>query len=217
MNQPTPVAAVAPGTTDTVPPLVLASASPRRRRLLELTGLAFEVVPSDIEETLGSSEDPGMHVERLAREKARAVAADRPEALIIGADTLVVIDHTALGKPRDEPHAVDTLMQLQGQMHRVETGVAVLAPGGRMESSLVSVHVRFRPFDRRTARQYVATGEPMDKAGAYGIQGYGATLVEWIEGDYFAVMGLPLARLVSLLRAQGWHYAFGGLEAVRCG
>ncbi len=200
--------------TESAPPLVLGSASPRRKMLLEMLGLPFDVVPSGLEEALAPGEEPATHAERLAREKAAAVAVQRPEALVIGGDTLVVIDHTPLGKPRGERAAVEMLMRLQGDTHRVETGVAVVTPGGRVESSVVSVHVRFRPFDRHTAEQYVATGEPMDKAGSYGIQGYGATLVEWIEGDYFAVMGLPLARLVSLLRAVGWHYAFGGLEAL---
>ncbi|HKJ93351.1 MAG TPA: Maf family protein [Longimicrobiales bacterium] len=198
----------------TAPPLVLASASPRRRRLLDMLGLAFTVEPSRIEEVLHDGEDPAGHVERLAREKGLAVASSRPEALVIGGDTIVVVDHTPLGKPADEAEAVAMLLRLQGTVHRVETGVAVVAPGGRVESSVVGVQVWFRAFDRRTAEQYVSTGEPMDKAGAYGIQGYGATLVDRIDGDYFAVMGLPLARLVSLLRRVGWNYTFHGLEAL---
>ncbi len=197
-----------------VPPIVLASASPRRRSLLELLGLRFRVVPSAIDEVLRDGEDPGSHVERLAREKAQAVAASHPDALVIGGDTIVVVDGTPLGKPADEAEAVAMLMRLQGTTHRVETGIAVVAPGGRVQSSVERVHVWFRPFDRHTAEQYVSTGEPMDKAGAYGIQGFGATLVDRIDGDYFAVMGLPLARLVSLLRALGWHYTFHGIEAL---
>jgi septum formation protein len=200
--------------TNSIPPIILASASPRRRRLLDMLGLQFRVVPSAIEEQLRSGEDPGGHVERLAREKALAVAASYPGALVIGGDTIVVADHTPLGKPVDESDAVAMLLRLQGAMHRVETGVAVVAPGGRIQSSVVPVHVWFRRFDRHTAEQYVSTGEPMDKAGAYGIQGYGATLVDRIDGDYFAVVGLPLARLVSLLRSLGWHYTFRGIEAL---
>lgn len=196
------------------PPIILASASPRRRRLLDMLGMDFRVVPSEIDEALRVGEDPGNHVERLAREKALAVAASFPGALVIGGDTVVVAGHTPLGKPSDDADAVSMLLRLQGTMHRVETGVAVVAPGGRVESSVVPVHVWFRRFDRHTAEQYVATGEPMDKAGAYGIQGLGATLVDRIDGDYFAVVGLPLARLVSLLRAVGWHYTFRGLEAL---
>jgi septum formation protein len=196
------------------PPLILASASPRRRLLLDMLGLQYRVVPSEIDEALRPGEDPGSHAERLAREKALAVAASFPGALVIAGDTVVVVDHTPLGKPTDDADAVSMLLRLQGTMHRVETGVAVVAPGGRVESSVVPAHVWFRRFDRHTAEQYVATGEPMDKAGAYGIQGLGATLVDRIDGDYFAVVGLPLARLVSLLRAVGWHYTFRGLEAL---
>lgn len=197
------------------PRLILASGSPRREELLAMLGLDFEIIPADIPEVLQPDEDPAGHVERLAREKALAVALDHPDALVVGSDTLVVVDHKVLGKPADAEEAVAMLLELQGEVHRVETGVAVVAPGGRVESSVVGVRVWFRPFNRRTAEQYVATGEPLDKAGSYGIQGFGSTLVERIEGDYFAVMGLPVARLVSLLRALGWHYAFGGLERVR--
>lgn len=197
-----------------VPPIILASASPRRRRLLEMLGLQFRVVPSEVEEILRDGEDPGSHVERLAREKALAVAASHADALVIGGDTIVVADHMPLGKPENDGDAVAMLLRLQGGMHRVETGVAVVAPGGHVESSVVRVRVWFRRFDQRTAEQYVSTGEPMDKAGAYGIQGYGATLVDRIDGDYFAVMGLPLARLISLLRVVGWHYTFRGIEAL---
>jgi len=124
----------------------------------------------------------------------------------------VVVDGEVLGKPANEAEAVRMLMRLEGREHRVETGIAIAAPDGRVESSVEGIRVRFRPFDRRTAEEYVATGEPLDKAGAYGIQGYGATLVEWIEGDFFAVMGLPIARMMSLFRALGWRYNFRGFE-----
>lgn len=194
-----------------VPQLVLASASPRRKRLLEMLGLDFDVVPAEIEEDIGPGSDPVVEVERLAREKARAVREMHPDAVIIGCDTIVVLDQVILQKPADEADAVNMLMRLQGREHRVETGIAVTGPDGREESSVISVRVRFRPFDRLHAQEYVATGEPMDKAGAYGIQGYGATLVDFIEGDYFAVMGMPLARLISLLRAVGYRYDFKGL------
>lgn len=194
------------------PPLVLASRSPRRVQLLEMLGLDFEVLPAEVDETRHPAGAPAQVAEHLAREKARAVAALRPDALVIGCDTLVVIDGEVLGKPRDEAHAVQTLLRLEGREHRVETGIAVAAPDGRMESSVEGVRVRFRPFDRRMAEDYVATGEPLDKAGSYGIQGYGATLVDWIEGDFFAVMGLPIARMISLFRALGWRYNFRGFE-----
>lgn len=200
------------GGTSGGPKLVLASQSPRRAQLLGMIGLEFEVVPAEVDETPRGDEPAALFAERLAREKALAVAAERPDALVIGSDTLVVIDGRILGKPRDEAEAVEMLLQLQGYEHRVETGIAVAGPGGRIESSVEGVRVRFRPFDRRTAEEYVATGEPMDKAGAYGIQGFGSTLVEMIEGDFFAVMGFPIARLISLLRAHGWRYNFRGLE-----
>jgi len=202
----------APAARPRVPPLILASTSPRRAELLRMLNLSFEVVPPGVPEEFRPGETAAAHAERLAREKAAAVALQRPDALVVGCDTVVVIDGEVLGKPRDREHAVEMLLRLQGREHRVETGIAVAAPDGRMESSLEGVHVRFRPFDRRTAVEYVATGEPLDKAGAYGIQGYGAALVESIKGDFFAVMGLPIARMVSLLRALGWRYNFRGLE-----
>lgn len=195
-----------------VPPLVLASQSPRRAQLLGMLGLHFEVVPAEVDESLRSDEPPASCAERLARDKAFAVAKLRPDAIVIGSDTIVVCDGRILGKPRDVAEAVEMLLMLQGYEHRVETGIALVAPGGRVESSVEGVRVRFRPFDRRTAEEYAATGEPADKAGAYGIQGYGSALVEMIEGDYYAVMGFPIARFISLLRALGWRYNFRGIE-----
>src|SRR5690606_18898426 len=159
------------------PPLVLASGSPRRAQLLTMLGLTFDVVRPDIDETWREGEPPALHVERLAREKAQAVAASRPDALVIACDTIVVLDGDVLGKPRDAEDAVHMLMRLRGRDHRVETGIAVAAPGQRLESSAEGALVRFRHFDRVTAEEYVATGEPLDKAGAYGIQGLGAALV----------------------------------------
>lgn len=199
-------------TASSVPPLVLASGSPRRSHLLRMMGLHFDIVPADVDESRRGDEPPAIFAERLAREKALAVAADRPDSIVIGSDTLVAIDGAILGKPRDREEAVELLLRLQGHEHRVETGIAVVAPGGRIESSVEGVRVKIRPFDRRTAEEYVATGEPMDKAGAYGIQGFGAAIVDRIEGDYYAVMGLPIGRLFSLLRVLGWRYNFRGLE-----
>lgn len=195
-----------------VPPLVLASRSPRRVQLLEMLGLSFDVTPAEVDEAAHPSAAPREVAEYLAREKALSVARLRPDALVIGCDTLVVVDGETLGKPADASEAVQMLLRLQGREHRVETGIAIAAPDGRVESSVEGIRVRFRPFDRRTAEEYVATGEPLDKAGAYGIQGYGATLVDWIEGDFFAVMGLPIARMISLFRALGWRYNFRGFE-----
>ncbi|MGK7313591.1 MAG: Maf family protein [Candidatus Longimicrobiales bacterium M2_2A_002] len=191
-------------------PVILASASPRRRRLLEQIGLRFDVEPAHVDEAALPGESAAAHVERLAREKAEAVAAHHPYAVVVGGDTVVVLDGELLTKPAGEAEAVATLLRLQGREHRVETGVAVVAPDGRSASSVVGADVRFRPFDRTLAEAYVATGEPLDKAGSYGIQGKGAVLVESIRGDYFTIMGLPVARLVRLLEELGYRYDFEG-------
>jgi septum formation protein len=203
---------------NTPPPLVLASESPRRRQLLEQLGLVFEVHPASLDETPWPDEAPADHARRLALDKARAVASQRPDALVLAGDTVVALADEILAKPVDSDDAVRMLLRLQGRRHRVETGIAVVAPGGRERVDVVGVDVRFRSFGEALARAYVATGEPMDKAGAYGIQGHGAVLVEAIRGDYFAVMGLPLARVVRLLEDLGWGYAFrAGLVPVGVG
>jgi septum formation protein len=194
-----------------VPVLVLASESPRRAQLLGLLGLSFEIVPARVDERMLAGEAPAVHAQRLAREKAATVAADRPQAHVIGSDTVVVVDGDILGKPLDDAEAVHMLLRLQGRAHTVATGVAV-AHGQLTRSAVEEVRVWFRPFDEETARAYVRTGEPVDKAGAYGIQGYGAALVERIEGDFFAVMGLPLCRLLRLFEAMNLHYDFAGLR-----
>jgi septum formation protein len=188
--------------------VILASQSPRRRELLAQIGIAHEVRPADIDETVWPDEQPVPHSERLAREKAHTLALRHPDALVIGSDTIVVIDGAILGKPTDAADAVRMLLQLAGREHTVYTSVAV-AHAGRTLSAVEAVQVHFRPLDRAHAEAYVATGEPMDKAGAYGIQGFGATLVERINGDYFAVMGLPLGRLVELIGELGYGYEFG--------
>ena len=196
------------------PPIVLASQSPRREMLLKMLGLRFDVIPAQVDETYRKGESAKPHTERLAREKALVVSAQRPDALVIGSDTVVVLDRRVLGKPRDPEHAVEMLMNLQGRLHRVETAVAISSPDGLLLSGVESVRVRFRTFDRTLAEEYVRTGEPLDKAGAYGIQGFGAAIVERIEGDYFAVMGLPIGLMLSLIRAAGWRYTFAGLERI---
>lgn len=194
------------------PPLILASQSPRRAELIGRLGLEFETIPANIDEEYFYHEMPAEHAERLARQKATAVAHERPEALVVGSDTIVVLDSDVLGKPRDEAEAVAMLLRLSGREHEVYTGIAV-AQGERIESGVERVRVRFRDLSRRECEEYVATGEPMDKAGAYGIQGFGASIVEGIEGDYFAVMGLPVVRMLALVGRFGWRYAFGRLEA----
>lgn len=192
--------------------VILASQSPRRRELLAQIGIPHEVRPADIDESVWPGEDPVTHSERLARDKAHTLALLHPDALVIGSDTIVVIDRAILGKPASREEAVGMLERLSGREHTVYTSVAV-AHEGRTLSGVEAVQVTFRPYGRALAEAYVATGEPMDKAGAYGIQGYGATLVEKIAGDYFAVMGLPLGRLVGLIRELGYAYEFGPVYA----
>ncbi|HEV2017800.1 MAG TPA: Maf family protein [Gemmatimonadaceae bacterium] len=191
--------------------MVLASASPRRRQLLNLIGIAHEVRPANIDETMRPRENPRRHAERLAREKASAIAKRDPDLITIGADTVVVVNREVLGKPRDAEDAARMLALLSGREHVVTTAVAV-SRGKKLRSAVEEVHVRFRRLRDDEIEAYIATGEPMDKAGAYGIQGYGATIVERIEGDYFAVMGLPIVRLVGLLRDVGVRYRFGTLS-----
>lgn len=190
------------------PPVILASQSPRRRELLRLIGLPHTVRPADIDESARPGESPRALAERLAREKAGSVARSEPDALVIGSDTIVVIDGDVLGKPRDDAEAASMLARLAGRTHTVLTAVAI-AHHGEMRSDVVEVGVTFHPLTPEEIAAYVATGEPRDKAGAYGIQGYGATIVRAVEGDYFAVMGLPLQRLVRMLAAVGLRYMFG--------
>lgn len=192
------------------PQVVLASASPRRRELLRLVGIEHTVIPAEVDEARPPGEAPAVYAERLAREKAGAI--DRDDAVVIGSDTIVIVDGDVLGKPRDREQAVAMLRRLSGRAHVVMTGVAV-AWRGRMSSGVEEVGVTFRALSDDEILRYVETGEPMDKAGAYGIQGFGATIVDRVDGDYFAVMGLPLNRLVRLCRALGLGYDFGPLTA----
>lgn len=196
----------------TTPRVILASQSPRRRELLRLIGIAHEVAPADLDESALPEEAPAAHAERLAREKALTIARRSPDAVTIGADTIVVIDGQILGKPRDREDARRMLALLSGRTHTVYTAVAV-ARGEELVSSVEDVAVTFRPLDAQDIRAYIDTGEPLDKAGAYGIQGFGATIVERIDGDYFAVMGLAIVRLVRLLERVGVRYDFGRLSA----
>ena len=193
------------------PKIILASASPRRRELLKLVGIEHEVKPADIDESVRDGEKPHDYAERLAREKAELVNnGANPDQIVIGADTTVVVDDEMLGKPGDAGEAEVMLGKLSGRTHTVITAVAVCR-SGETWSSVEEVEVTFRKLSSGEIKSYIATGEPMDKAGAYGIQGFGATIVDRIEGDYFAVMGLPLARLVRLLAEAGARYDFGKL------
>lgn len=186
-------------------PIVLASASPRRRQLLEMLGLPFRVEVPDVDETYRAGEEPQAYVVRLAREKAAKVAAHAPGEVVLGADTTVVVRGEVLGKPSSAAEASAMLAKLQGRTHQVMTGVA-LAVNGRMEDALDITDVTFRPLRASAIADYVATGEPMDKAGAYAVQGRGATLVEGIRGDFFGVMGLPVRLVLDLLERVGEPY-----------
>ncbi len=197
------------------PKLVLASASPRRADLLRMLGLEFEVDPARGAEERLPGEAPEAYVIRLAREKAAEVVARRPGALVLAGDTVVVLDDAVLEKPTSDEDAVRMLIRLAGREHDVLTGLALAGPNGELRGRLDRASVRFRPFDEGVARAYVRTGEPMDKAGAYGIQSMGAALVERVEGDFYTVMGLSVHGLGELLRASGFEYRFGRLQPVR--
>jgi len=188
----------------TPPVLVLASGSPRRRQLLEMLGIPIEVRPPHVPEVRNPGESPQAYVERLAREKAASVAGP----LVLGADTTVVVDGEVLEKPVDATDALRMLRRLQGRVHQVITAIALKTPDSMLSATDVTA-VTFRPADDDVLRAYVATGEPMDKAGAYGIQGHGAALVERIEGDFFGVMGLPVRLVLDLLARAGHPYRFG--------
>lgn len=181
--------------------LILASQSPRRRELFDLIGLAYTPVVSPADENIPLSE-PGAYVEALALRKAEAVFAQHPRACVVGADTIVWQDGRIIGKPKDEADAFCILQALSGKTHTVYTGLAVLAPGSREILHDVT-RVTFRPLAEEEIRSYIKSGEPMDKAGAYGVQGLGAVLVERVEGCYFTVIGLPVPRLYTALKKLG--------------
>jgi septum formation protein len=191
----------------TTQPIVLASGSPRRKQLLEMLRIPFRVIPPDVDEHVLPGETPDAYVTRLSRAKAQAVAARAPGEVILAADTTVVLGGKIFEKPTSPQHAVEMLEQLQGRTHEVLTAVAV-AENGRLEQALDVSRVTFRSNDRRTLEEYVATGEPLDKAGAYAIQGLGAPLIERVEGDFFGVMGLPLRLALDLLAKFGRPYRF---------
>ena len=189
--------------------LVLASASPRRAELLTQIGLPFVSRPVDIDETVRAGERPLAYVERLAREKALAGVAGSHE-LVLGSDTTVVLDGEVLGKPANATEVFATLTRLSAQTHQVMTAVALASAGG-CEACVVTTDVTFRALSDEEIRAYVATGEPMDKAGSYGIQGLGGIFVKEIRGSYSSVVGLPLQETAELLSRAGypvwkaWH------------
>jgi len=181
--------------------LILASQSPRRAELLRQIGVDFRVAPAHIDETPRRAESPADYVVRMAREKARATAAQHPGALVLGADTSVILDDRILGKPADREEGIAMLLALSGREHQVLTAVALAGthPGQALSAS----RVRFRPVGHEEAARYWATGEPADKAGGYAIQGLGAVFVERIEGSYSGIMGLPLFETAQLLADAG--------------
>ena len=184
--------------------IILASGSPRRRELLERMGIEdFDIITSDVDESVDETLPPAEQVEILSRRKADAVAAEvSPNDLVIAADTVVAMDGIVLGKPADEMDAFRMLSALSGVRHHVFTGVTVRM-GDRVLTRHEVTSVDFRALEPEEVEQYIATGECMDKAGAYGIQGYGCLLVEGIVGDYYNVMGLPVALLAQMLKQFG--------------
>ena len=183
--------------------LILASASPRRSELLRAAGFDFQVVPADVDERPLPGETPDAYVRRVALDKAMAVAACLPDAVVLAADTCVVVDDAILGKPADEAEAASMLAMLSGRAHDVLTGVVVIGPAGtRVESA--DSRVEFAPLSAAEIAWYVASGEPSDKAGAYAIQGLASRFVERVEGSYSNVVGLPVALVYRLLLEQGF-------------
>lgn len=181
--------------------LILASKSPRRRELLDLAGLEYICIPSDADENVPEDLVPAQVPEYLAVKKADAVLAAHPEDMVLGSDTLVVCDGQIMGKPENEQDAFRMLRQLSGKAHQVYTGVAILSAGKR-DSFTTVTDVEFYPLTDEEIWAYIHTGEPMDKAGAYGIQGKGSLLVKGIRGDYFTVVGLPVAEVARHLAAM---------------
>jgi len=185
--------------------LILASGSPRRRQLLELIGVKFEVAPADIDETPLPDENPVAYASRAARDKALAVATGHPGRLVLGADTVVEIDQEILGKPSSMDEAADMLRRLSGKSHLVHTALALVTDGAAHEV-VDSARVQFVDLTDEMIRWYVATGEPMDKAGAYAVQGLGGLLVEGVEGSPNTVIGLPVHRLPELYAAHNLDF-----------
>jgi septum formation protein len=181
------------------PPLILASASPRRRKLLSGLGIDFKVFPSDVPEIAGPGEAPAAFAQRAAREKAADVARRNPGCLVLGADTVVVVDGAIFGKPKDPADARRMLRRLSGATHQVLTAVALLSPSGALEELVVKSEVEFRPLGAAEIEEYLNSGEPFDKAGAYGLQGLARRFVRCVQGSHSNVMGLPMEEVAGLL------------------
>ena len=183
--------------------IVLASASPRRRELLRNAGISFVVQAAEIAEIPQAGEAPHTLAERLAAEKARAVFLKRPGDVVLGADTVVVVDGEILGKPQDGHDAVRMLRLLSGRSHQVVTGVCLKGPQGFEDTGSETTLVHMAALTEEDIHSYVATGEPMDKAGAYAIQGIASRWISGIAGDYFNVVGLPVAMIYRMLKEGG--------------
>ena len=183
-------------------PLILASASPRRKQWLESLRIPFEILAPDIDETPAAGEDPEDLVLRLAKGKAAVIAESNPGRWVLAADTTVAVDHHTLNKPVDVEDAVRMLMLIQGRRHEVHTGMC-LRRDAEIHAFVDTAEVFLRPISEAQARWYVATGEPMDKAGSYAAQGVAALFIERIEGSFATVMGLPVERLSALLQELG--------------
>lgn len=179
--------------------IVLASNSPRRKELLQMADIEFKVIAADIDESGFHADDPAELVRTLALQKAKAVAVQVADAAVIGADTVVELDGEIMGKPENEAAAAVMLRKLSGRRHYVHTGVAIVK-GQEIQTFVSTAAVDFYEISDNEINGYIATGEPLDKAGAYGIQGRGALLVKGIEGDFYTVVGLPIAELVRRLR-----------------
>jgi septum formation protein len=189
---------------NSTPPLILASASPRRRELLQQTGVTFTVIPSNTDEDIRPGEAPEVYALRVAREKATDVATHQSGNWVLGADTIVAIDDTILGKPRDAADGFRMLRLLSGRTHRVMTAFVLLDPNGQAYANqIVTSQVNFKALTDTQIQEYLATGEPFDKAGAYAVQGIGAALVDQVEGSYTNVVGLPLDEVLTVLHSAG--------------
>ena len=186
--------------------IVLASGSPRRKEILENMNLKFDIIKSEIEETIVENESPEELVKRLSYEKAHDIASKNLDSIVIGADTIVVLNNNVLGKPKDEDEAFNMLKQMSGKEHDVITGISILCLGLKKEiNDYCASKVKFKNLSDEEIYSYIRTGECLDKAGAYGIQGKGAFFVEKIEGDFFSVMGFPLGKFVRFLNKTGFN------------
>ncbi len=187
---------------------ILASQSPRRAELFKQLGMDFEVVPSNVDEEAQEKASPPVYVKKLARLKARAVAKRYDEGIIIGVDTVVVIDGSIVGKPKDKEDAAATLNALSGRVHKVVSGVCVINKySGKTVTKSATTKVKFRELNKGVIDWYIGTGEPFGKAGSYAIQGKGALLVDWVKGDYYNVVGLPIVTLMGILEEMKVKFA----------